>query len=134
MNAKNDIIFFDMTPYKETEGIRERCKAAYIEEQLQKRFPEDHFTVKYAAVNESGIYQRILLSDCRKGGFMQSEVKAGITAIYCRLSRDDGKDNESNSISNQKKMLTQKARELGLTNTKYYVDDGYTGTNFAGVR
>lgn len=67
---------------------------------------------------------------CKKGGFMQSEVKAGITAIYCRLSRDDGKDNESNSISNQKKMLTQKARELGLTNTKYYVDDGYTGTNF----
>lgn len=57
MNAKNDIIFFDMLPYKETEGIRERCKAAYIEEQLQKRFPEDHFTVKYAAVNESGIYQ-----------------------------------------------------------------------------
>lgn len=61
---------------------------------------------------------------------MQSEVKAGITAIYCRLSRDDGKDNESNSISNQKKMLTQKAKELGLSNTKYYVDDGYTGTNF----
>ena len=57
MNAKNDIIFFDMSPYKETEGIRERCKAAYIEEQLQKRFPEDHFTVTYAAVNESGIYQ-----------------------------------------------------------------------------
>ena len=61
---------------------------------------------------------------------MQSEIKAGITAIYCRLSRDDGKDNESNSISNQKKMLTQKAKELGLSNTKYYVDDGYTGTNF----
>lgn len=60
MNAKNDIIFFDMLPYKETEGIRERCKAAYIEEQLQKRFPEDHFTVKYAAVNESGIYQIVL--------------------------------------------------------------------------
>lgn len=54
----------------------------------------------------------------------------GITAIYCRLSRDDGTDSESNSISNQKKLLSQKAKELKFTNTKYYVDDGYTGTNF----
>ncbi len=61
---------------------------------------------------------------------MQSEANIGITAIYCRLSRDDGTETESNSIGNQKKMLAQKAKELGLTNTKYYVDDGYTGTNF----
>lgn len=61
---------------------------------------------------------------------MQSNANIGITAIYCRLSRDDGTETESNSIGNQKKMLTQKAKELGLTNTKYYVDDGYTGTNF----
>ncbi|MGN0486929.1 MAG: recombinase family protein, partial [Acutalibacteraceae bacterium] len=45
-------------------------------------------------------------------------------------SRDDGKENESNSISNQKKLLSQKAKDLKLTNTKFYVDDGYTGTNF----
>lgn len=61
---------------------------------------------------------------------MQSNANIGITAIYCRLSRDDGTETESNSIGNQKKMLTQKAKELGLTNTKYYVDDGFTGTNF----
>ncbi len=54
----------------------------------------------------------------------------GITAIYCRLSRDDGKECESNSIGNQKNLLSQKAKELKLTNAKYYVDDGYTGTNF----
>ena len=60
---------------------------------------------------------------------MQSD-NFGITAIYCRLSRDDGKECESNSIGNQKKLLSQKAKELKLTNTKYYVDDGYTGTNF----
>lgn len=54
----------------------------------------------------------------------------GITAFYCRLSRDDGTDSESNSISNQKKMLMKKAKELKLTNTRFYVDDGYTGTNF----
>lgn len=46
----------------------------------------------------------------------------GITAIYCRLSRDDGTDSESNSIGNQKKLLLQKAKELKLANTKFYVD------------
>ena len=60
---------------------------------------------------------------------MQSN-KNGITALYCRLSRDDGTDSESNSIGNQKKLLLQKAKELGLIDTKYYLDDGFTGTNF----
>lgn len=63
---------------------------------------------------------------------MQSKNKnqIGIAALYCRLSRDDGTESESNSIGNQKKLLSQKAKEMGLTDTKYYVDDGYTGTNF----
>lgn len=63
---------------------------------------------------------------------MQSKNKnqIGITALYCRLSRDDGTESESNSIGNQKKLLSQKAKEMGLTDTKYYVDDGYTGRNF----
>ncbi len=63
---------------------------------------------------------------------MQSKNKnqIGITALYCRLSRDDGTESESNSIGNQKKLLSQKAKEMGLTDTKYYVDNGYTGTNF----
>lgn len=59
-----------------------------------------------------------------------NDKKMGITALYCRLSRDDGADGDSNSISNQKKLLSQKAKEYGLQNPKYYVDDGYTGTNF----
>ncbi len=54
----------------------------------------------------------------------------GLTALYCRLSRDDGGDMESNSIGNQKKLLEQHAKSIGLNNTKIYVDDGYTGTNF----
>ena len=58
----------------------------------------------------------------------------GITALYCRLSRDDGVDGDSNSVSNQKKLLSQKAKEMGLSNPRYYVDDGYTGTNFVEVR
>lgn len=56
---------------------------------------------------------------------MQSN-NIGITAIYCRLSRDDGTETESNSIGNQKKMLSQRAKELKLGNTKFYIDDGFT--------
>ena len=64
---------------------------------------------------------------------MQSKKKqpnVGITALYCRLSRDDGMEGDSNSISTQKKMLKQFAKEHSLGNARYYVDDGYTGTNF----
>lgn len=63
---------------------------------------------------------------------MQSSKKhlTGITALYCRLSRDDGTDKESNSIANQKKMLQSYARTHGLLNTRVYADDGFTGTNF----
>ena len=53
-----------------------------------------------------------------------------ITALYCRLSRDDGKDGESNSITNQKALLQKYAADNGFTKTKFYVDDGYTGTDF----
>ena len=56
--------------------------------------------------------------------------KTGITALYCRLSRDDGTEGDSNSIANQKKLLAKYAKEHGFSNTRFYVDDGYTGTNF----
>ena len=61
---------------------------------------------------------------------MQLTDYTGIAGLYTRLSRDDGTDSESNSIANQKRLLSQKAKELGFTNIKFYVDDGYTGTNF----
>ena len=53
-----------------------------------------------------------------------------ITALYCRLSIEDGRENESMSISNQKQILERYARDHGITQYRYYVDDGYTGTNF----
>ncbi len=52
------------------------------------------------------------------------------TALYCRLSRDDGSEMESSSIQTQKEMLSRYARENGLYNTEFFIDDGYSGTNF----
>ena len=54
--------------------------------------------------------------------------KFGTAALYCRLSRDDNMDSESNSIQNQKKLLQKVAREKGYTDTLFFVDDGITGT------
>ena len=51
-------------------------------------------------------------------------------ALYCRLSRDDGNVQESSSIQTQKEILSRYARENGINNTTFYVDDGYSGTNF----
>ena len=54
-----------------------------------------------------------------------------ITALYCRLSRDDELQGESNSITNQKSILEKYAKENGFKNIRFFVDDGYSGTNFA---
>ena len=59
---------------------------------------------------------------------IKSEQK--ITALYCRLSLEDGRDNESMSISNQKLMLKDYAEKNGMFQYEYYVDEGYTGRNF----
>lgn len=54
-----------------------------------------------------------------------------ITALYCRFSvDDDNKDEESNSITNQKQILQDFARKEGYTNTMFFVDDGVSGTTF----
>lgn len=52
------------------------------------------------------------------------------TAIYCRLSRDDEQSGESMSIENQRSMLTRYAKENGLEIVEWYIDDGWSGTNF----
>ena len=53
-----------------------------------------------------------------------------ITALYCRLSRDDELQGDSNSILNQKSILKKYADDNGFRNTEFFVDDGYSGTNF----
>ena len=53
-----------------------------------------------------------------------------ITALYCRLSRDDESQGDSNSIVNQKAYLSRYAKEHSFRNTEFFVDDGYSGVTF----
>ena len=52
------------------------------------------------------------------------------TAIYCRLSKDDGNDSESTSIATQKMMLEKYCHEQGFSIYDVYADDGYSGLNY----
>ena len=51
-------------------------------------------------------------------------------ALYCRLSKDDMLQGDSESIKTQKTLLTQYAKEHGFLVAEIYVDDGYSGLNF----
>ncbi len=53
-----------------------------------------------------------------------------VTALYCRLSRDDEQQGDSNSIINQKEMLQKYAEKQGFYNHQFFVDDGVSGTTF----
>ena len=54
----------------------------------------------------------------------------GLTALYARLSKDDDLVGDSNSIVHQKEILAKYAKEHGFTNIEFYIDDGFSGTNF----
>ena len=58
------------------------------------------------------------------------QTESKITALYERLSRDDDKAGDSNSIVNQKKYLESYAQQKGYTNCRHYTDDGWSGGNF----
>ncbi len=53
-----------------------------------------------------------------------------ITALYCCLSRDDELQGDSNSIVNQKNILEKYAKDNNFSNIRFFVDDGFSGTNF----
>ena len=57
-------------------------------------------------------------------------VNCKITALYCRLSRDDDYHGDSSSIQTQKQMLEQYAKQNSFSHTKFYIADGYSGTSF----
>ena len=61
---------------------------------------------------------------------MKLKQQDKITALYCRLSRDDEYNGDSMSIQNQKELLLKFANDNDYYNTEFFVDDGYTGTNF----
>ena len=53
-----------------------------------------------------------------------------ITALYCRLSQEDERLGESLSIENQKDILLDYAKKNHFSNPVFFVDDGYSGTNY----
>ena len=59
-----------------------------------------------------------------------SGINQKITALYCRLSQEDARSGESLSIENQKDILQRYAKEQHFPNPQFFVDDGYSGTNF----
>lgn len=66
-----------------------------------------------------------------KGEIMTKQAENNkITALYCRLSQDDGRDGDSNSIVNQREILSQYARSNTFHNTQFFVDGGVSGTTF----
>ena len=73
-----------------------------------------------------------VMADCppMKGAENMLRQSDKITALYCRLSRDDELTGDSNSIVNQKAILSKYAKENHFSNTLFFVDDGYSGTNF----
>lgn len=60
----------------------------------------------------------------------QSNFENKITALYCRLSHDDELQGDSNSIKNQKQILSDYAKKNSWNNYQFYVDDGISGTTF----
>ena len=72
---------------------------------------------------------RIRLSKERRN-FMGQSNDNKITALYCRLSKDDELAGESNSIKNQKLILTKYAEENNFRNIKFFADDGFSGVSF----
>lgn len=70
----------------------------------------------------------VLSADSQKEDLEMNQQQ--ITALYLRLSNEDDLEGESNSISNQRALLQRYAESHGFTNIHFFVDDGYTGTNF----
>ena len=62
--------------------------------------------------------------------YIKGQNEAKITALYCRLSQDDGREGESNSISNQKEILLAYAQRNNFPNPQFFTDDGFSGTTF----
>jgi site-specific DNA recombinase len=76
--------------------------------------PQSHFPYRFAI---------------KKEVFMK-QANQKYTILYARLSQEDDREGESNSIQNQRMMLEKYAADNGFENTLFISDDGYSGTNF----
>src|SRR5574344_1465585 len=74
--------------------------------------------------------ERMVKMENKRQPYIDAALGEKITALYCRLSRDDELQGDSNSIINQKTILKKYADDNGFTNTQFFVDDGYRCTNF----
>lgn len=83
------------------------------------------FCVRYAIIE---VVQKACLTVRKGEKMLQSDNK--ITALYCRLSQEDERAGESESISNQKMILQKYADEHHFFNTRFFVDDGFSGVSF----
>jgi hypothetical protein len=71
-----------------------------------------------------------MVNPIERGKLKMAQQSEKITALYCRLSRDDEQIGDSNSIVHQKEMLSKYAKEHGFANPKFYIDDGVSGATF----
>ena len=140
---KNFITLLDMINASDTREDDEDYKnpVDLLFDRLEEREPE-HFAVKqyrkYKLAAGVVCFKRLIHHDMSKSlktykatkqkGDPMSKQK--ITALYERLSRDDELQGESNSISNQKKLLEEYAAQQGFTNCVHFTDDGISGTCF----
>ena len=62
---------------------------------------------------------------------MKKKQSERITALYCRLSRDDEQEGLSGSIQNQRDIIEKYAADNGFKNPRVFIDDGYSGVTFA---
>ena len=98
---------------------------------LRKETADDVFNRISGTTAISGaVDSSFTLVEDRRGSGKAKLSCIGRDIEYCRLSRDDNLEGDSNSIQNQKLILQKYADENGFQNTRFYVDDGYSGANF----
>lgn len=110
------------------EGVIEHIAMKNLENTKEDKQTQAWWMIEYAGVFWYNNHIEIVL--LKERSVKLNRTKKYIAALYCRLSKDDGSANERMSIYSQKAMLKQYAEQNDIAIYDYYVDDGYSGTNF----
>ena len=97
---------------------------------VKTRLSEEEYADFTARLSPYGISQSEFLRQAIRRATIRQATQNLITALYPRLSHEDELQGESNSISNQKRILEAYAKQNGFTNLRWYTDDGYSEANF----